>query len=235
MIQYVADLDALRSNDLNVYRINDMTYSTAGVSFAAALRNLDLTGHDYDVDYAAPDYGATYYDSLDQALNLLSFGESVALPVSVTYDGQLWRLRMTMQYLTVAERYHLGQPDADVFRQQREHGHRARLIASTDFPPLRSPYGEYRYHRGADGQRDRWEPVAAPTTEPQTPSEIASRLKELRTRAGMSQQQLADAAGISQQSVDKYESGARSFMRAQLETALRISRALGTPLEKLIG
>lgn len=238
MIQYVADLDALRANKRNVYRINQETYTTHGLTFAAALSGLDLTGHDYTVGLSGDDR-AIYYDDLDTALGLLSLGELTNTDVTIRYDGEGadngWTLSMTMQYLTVAEREADDESAEHVFRWRADRSLRPRLVASHDFPVIRSLYGEYHYRRGADGQPDRWEPVSpADKLQRLRPDQIGARLAELCRSAGLTQQQLAASAGVSLVAVEKYISGDRSLMRANFETVIRIADALGVSLDQLI-
>jgi len=60
---------------------------------------------------------------------------------------------------------------------------------------------------------------------------LAARLKELRLAAGMSQQSLAVAAGLSVSLVSQIEQGSRSDPRISTTTAL--ARALGITLDEL--
>ncbi|MBO4217286.1 MAG: helix-turn-helix transcriptional regulator [Clostridia bacterium] len=61
---------------------------------------------------------------------------------------------------------------------------------------------------------------------------FAETLKEKRTAKGLSQQKLADAAGVSLRSICNYESGAREPGIAVLR---RLADSLGTTSEILIG
>ena len=62
---------------------------------------------------------------------------------------------------------------------------------------------------------------------------ITNNLKAMRESAGLTQQQLADLAGISKVTIEKYENGTRRLAGASLDTALKISKALNVPVEKL--
>ncbi len=61
---------------------------------------------------------------------------------------------------------------------------------------------------------------------------IARRLKKLRATAGMSQQSLAVAAGLSVSLVSQIERGSRSDPRISTTTAL--AKALGVTLDELV-
>lgn len=64
-----------------------------------------------------------------------------------------------------------------------------------------------------------------------------TKLQEARIRAGLSQAQLAEAAGIKKRSLQNYEQAGqhgRDFDRANLETILRACIALKCPLDDLI-
>ncbi|CNL89516.1 MULTISPECIES: helix-turn-helix domain-containing protein [Yersinia] len=62
---------------------------------------------------------------------------------------------------------------------------------------------------------------------------IAARLKELRTRLGISQRQLADRLGWSQSRIGNYEAGNRSV---GADDAIILAKALGvSPSELLFG
>lgn len=56
-------------------------------------------------------------------------------------------------------------------------------------------------------------------------------IKKIRLLAGMSQEQLASAAGVSRISIVRYESGERI---PDLDVAVRIANALGVKVEDLI-
>ncbi|MDX1626585.1 MAG: helix-turn-helix transcriptional regulator [Wenzhouxiangellaceae bacterium] len=57
---------------------------------------------------------------------------------------------------------------------------------------------------------------------------IVNRVRELRMSADMTQQALADAVGVSRQTVNAIETGRYS---PSLEVALRIARAFDQPVE----
>lgn len=59
---------------------------------------------------------------------------------------------------------------------------------------------------------------------------LASRLKEVRTAAGLTQADLADRAGVSRKTVNTVENGV--FVPSTL-LALSLARALGTTVEDL--
>lgn len=59
---------------------------------------------------------------------------------------------------------------------------------------------------------------------------VGNRLKELRTKLGMTQAELADAVGVARVSIVAIENG--RFIPT-IETALLIGKALKVPLEKV--
>lgn len=59
-------------------------------------------------------------------------------------------------------------------------------------------------------------------------------LKELRIKAGLTQQELADAAGIPPQTLRMYESGRCRVENMTLGRALRVASALGVPPSTLL-
>jgi len=61
--------------------------------------------------------------------------------------------------------------------------------------------------------------------------DIGARIKELRTAAGYSQNELAKRAGIAQSSLSYLESGAKS---PSIETLLQICEALGVSLSEFM-
>ena len=62
--------------------------------------------------------------------------------------------------------------------------------------------------------------------------ELGTRLAELRKEQGLTQQQLADSLGVSQQSVAAYEVGR---LRIAVSILPRLARLLGVSIEALIG
>lgn len=60
---------------------------------------------------------------------------------------------------------------------------------------------------------------------------IGERVRALRDRAGLTQAQLADAAGIEAVTLSRYECGARS---PSVSTLGRIARALGVPVSDVV-
>ena len=59
-------------------------------------------------------------------------------------------------------------------------------------------------------------------------------LKERRQAAGLSQSQLAEAAGVNVRMYQKYEQGDRDISKAQLSTLLRICKALSCKLSDIV-
>jgi len=57
-----------------------------------------------------------------------------------------------------------------------------------------------------------------------------NNLRELREAAGLSQRQLADAVGLTDQTISNIERGART---PSVETALSIARVLGVSVERV--
>lgn len=55
-----------------------------------------------------------------------------------------------------------------------------------------------------------------------------------RSKAGLTQQAVADAAGIPQRKYQRYEYGTTPFGKADAETALAVARALGVTVEELL-
>ena len=62
--------------------------------------------------------------------------------------------------------------------------------------------------------------------------EVGARVRTVRKARGISQSDLADAAGITFQQVQKYERGANRISASMLQ---RISRHLGVPMSELLG
>ena len=60
-----------------------------------------------------------------------------------------------------------------------------------------------------------------------------TRLAELRTVAGITQQELARQSGVKQGIISLIESGATQFPR--LDTAAKLARALGCTIDELLG
>ncbi|MDD6071008.1 MAG: helix-turn-helix transcriptional regulator [Clostridiales bacterium] len=61
-----------------------------------------------------------------------------------------------------------------------------------------------------------------------------TNLKRLRKNAGYSQRQLAEEAGISVRQIQLFEQQKRDINKTQLETAVRLSKALGCRIEDLV-
>lgn len=62
---------------------------------------------------------------------------------------------------------------------------------------------------------------------------IAKRLKELRKKAGWTQQKLAERAGLSYNTITKIEQGAAT--KPIIQTIIKIADAFGVSLDELIG
>lgn len=60
------------------------------------------------------------------------------------------------------------------------------------------------------------------------------KLQKLRQAAGLSQSQLAEAAGVNVRMYQKYEQGDRDISKAQLSTLLRICKALSCKLSDIV-
>lgn len=61
-----------------------------------------------------------------------------------------------------------------------------------------------------------------------------TNLKRIRTAAGLSQSQLAEAAAISLRTLQHYEQGARDINKAQGLTLLSLARALNVSIEDIL-
>ena len=62
------------------------------------------------------------------------------------------------------------------------------------------------------------------------PSHIRNRVKELRSERGWTQQELADAVGVSRQSINSIE---RDRYVPSLELALTFARVFGLPTDEI--
>lgn len=62
---------------------------------------------------------------------------------------------------------------------------------------------------------------------------LSKRIKELRKKAGWSQQKLAEKAGLSYNAVTKIEQGAAK--QPTIQTMVKIADAFGISLDKLVG
>lgn len=60
-------------------------------------------------------------------------------------------------------------------------------------------------------------------------------LKEYRTKAGLSQSQLAKESGVNVRMIQQYEQGVKKINKASGETIYRLSQALGCQMEDLLG
>ena len=70
--------------------------------------------------------------------------------------------------------------------------------------------------------------AASRKTPNQTDVEIGARVRALRMAAGMSQEKLGDACGITFQQIQKYEKGVN---RVSASPLYRIAKLLGKPIE----
>ena len=61
-----------------------------------------------------------------------------------------------------------------------------------------------------------------------------NNLKRLRTEKGLTQSQLAESAGTTQRMIQKYESGERDILKAQVQTVHKMAQALGCSIEDII-
>lgn len=61
-----------------------------------------------------------------------------------------------------------------------------------------------------------------------------TNLKRIRTDAGLSQSQLAEAAGVSLRTLQHYEQGERDINKAQGQTLLTLARALCVTIEDIL-
>ncbi|MBP5275800.1 MAG: helix-turn-helix transcriptional regulator, partial [Lachnospiraceae bacterium] len=61
-----------------------------------------------------------------------------------------------------------------------------------------------------------------------------SRLKRLRTYAGLSQRALSDASGVPLRQIQLFEQGQRDITKTQGQTLYQLSRALGCSMEDLL-
>ena len=62
---------------------------------------------------------------------------------------------------------------------------------------------------------------------------IAKRLKELRKKAGWSQQKLAEEAGLSYNTITKIEQGAA--IKPTIQTMIKIADAFRISIDELVG
>lgn len=60
---------------------------------------------------------------------------------------------------------------------------------------------------------------------------IVNRVKELRTKAGMTQKDLADQLGVTVPTVSKWELGQRT---PELERVFRMTLIFGVPIEEIV-
>ena len=61
-----------------------------------------------------------------------------------------------------------------------------------------------------------------------------SKLKQIRESKGLSQSQLAEAAGVNVRMIQSYEQGAKDINKAAAVTVCRLARALGCAAEDLV-
>jgi transcriptional regulator with XRE-family HTH domain len=65
--------------------------------------------------------------------------------------------------------------------------------------------------------------------------EFRQRLRELRERRGLSQNKLAQAAGVAQAVVQRLEAGVREVDHLSVGVARRLAKALGVSIDHLVG
>lgn len=61
-----------------------------------------------------------------------------------------------------------------------------------------------------------------------------TKLKAIRTAAGLSQKQLAENAGVNARMVQHYEQGFKDINKAQVMIVYKLAQALGCSVEDLI-
>ena len=61
-----------------------------------------------------------------------------------------------------------------------------------------------------------------------------SNLKEIRTRRGLTQAQLADAAGVNLRAIQDYEQGHKDINKASAITLYQIAKALRCAIEDVM-
>lgn len=93
----------------------------------------------------------------------------------------------------------------------------------------------------SDKVSDKVEPVPKQNKLPEqvvrksrTTEKPKTRLKAARLKAGLSQSELANKAGLNVRTLQAYEQGYKSFDNARLETILKVAFACGSRLEELI-
>ena len=59
-------------------------------------------------------------------------------------------------------------------------------------------------------------------------------LKKIREAAGLTQNALAEASGVSLRMIQLYEQGQRDIMKAEAGTVLKLAKVLKTTMEKVI-
>ena len=62
-----------------------------------------------------------------------------------------------------------------------------------------------------------------------------SKLQEIRKARGFTQQQLAEASGVSLRMIQLYEQGQNDIQKAQAQVVLSLAKALGCDVEDLLG
>lgn len=63
---------------------------------------------------------------------------------------------------------------------------------------------------------------------------MSNNIKELRTKAGLTQQQLAEKSGVNIRMVQYYENGFKDINKAAFETGLKLAEALGCDPRELL-
>lgn len=65
-------------------------------------------------------------------------------------------------------------------------------------------------------------------------TEVIGVLKKLREAAGLTQNALAEASGVSLRMIQLYEQGQRDIMKAEAGTVLKLAKVLNVTMEKII-
>ncbi|MCD7842437.1 MAG: helix-turn-helix transcriptional regulator [Lachnospiraceae bacterium] len=97
------------------------------------------------------------------------------------------------------------------------------LVPIEEIQQLYSPYHEMDIRQFADRMDDKCREAQKNT-----------RLKQMRMRAGYSQQKLADMAGIPLRTLQQYEQKQKNINKARAEYVIRLSQVLGCGTDELI-
>lgn len=63
---------------------------------------------------------------------------------------------------------------------------------------------------------------------------MGSKLKNIRQEKGLTQKQLAEAAGLSLRTLQHYEQGSKDINQAAATTVYRLAAALGVKMEEIM-